>query len=158
MFLVSYVFFFKQKTAYEMRISDWSSDVCSSDLLDLRGHHDDAVDGADALGEVVVAVDPRLVGEHREMAVHTEDLRQQLLPEAVHYRHDDDEGGDADGDAEHREGGDDGDEALLPARAEIAQGDEALESGNEHSDGLASQLEIGRAHVLHPGTNAHPVC
>src|SRR3546814_2267475 len=31
--LVSHVvFFFKQKTAYEMRISDWSSDVCSSDL------------------------------------------------------------------------------------------------------------------------------
>src|SRR3546814_7889266 len=34
-----FVFFFKQKTAYEMRISDWSSDVCSSDLPDsgLRG-------------------------------------------------------------------------------------------------------------------------
>src|SRR3546814_7379477 len=34
-------FFFKQKTAYEMRISDWSSDVCSSDLtveLHLTGH------------------------------------------------------------------------------------------------------------------------
>src|SRR3546814_14178773 len=31
-------FFFKQKTAYEMRISDWSSDVCSSDLpLQLEG-------------------------------------------------------------------------------------------------------------------------
>src|SRR3546814_19366597 len=29
---VCYVCFFKQKTAYEMRISDWSSDVCSSDL------------------------------------------------------------------------------------------------------------------------------
>src|SRR3546814_4702925 len=29
---VGVVFFFKQKTAYEMRISDWSSDVCSSDL------------------------------------------------------------------------------------------------------------------------------
>src|SRR3546814_9729261 len=28
-------FFFKQKTAYEMRISDWSSDVCSSDLMAL---------------------------------------------------------------------------------------------------------------------------
>src|SRR3546814_4447004 len=28
------IFFFKQKTAYEMRISDWSSDVCSSDLPD----------------------------------------------------------------------------------------------------------------------------
>src|SRR3546814_2479697 len=42
--VVESVFFFKQKTAYEMRISDWSSDVCSSDLgLDigeaLRGEH-----------------------------------------------------------------------------------------------------------------------
>src|SRR3546814_2631373 len=34
MFLLC-VFFFKQKTAYEMRISDWSSDVCSSDLAGL---------------------------------------------------------------------------------------------------------------------------
>src|SRR3546814_5420110 len=31
--LLCLFFFFKQKTAYEMRISDWSSDVCSSDLL-----------------------------------------------------------------------------------------------------------------------------
>src|SRR3546814_4615035 len=30
---MQFFFFFKQKTAYEMRISDWSSDVCSSDLL-----------------------------------------------------------------------------------------------------------------------------
>src|SRR3546814_4941346 len=30
-------FFFKQKTAYEMRISDWNSDVCSSDLEALTG-------------------------------------------------------------------------------------------------------------------------
>src|SRR3546814_5290819 len=30
-----HIFFFKQKTAYEMRISDWSSDVCSSDLSSL---------------------------------------------------------------------------------------------------------------------------
>src|SRR3546814_5663403 len=30
---VFHFFFFKQKTAYEMRISDWSSDVCSSDLV-----------------------------------------------------------------------------------------------------------------------------
>src|SRR3546814_3325758 len=33
---VSILFFFKQKTAYEMRISDWSSDVCSSDLWPQR--------------------------------------------------------------------------------------------------------------------------
>src|SRR3546814_5615539 len=32
--MLLFFFFFKQKTAYEMRISDWSSDVCSSDLKD----------------------------------------------------------------------------------------------------------------------------
>src|SRR3546814_1522178 len=32
-YILVFFFFFKQKTAYEMRISDWSSDVCSSDLL-----------------------------------------------------------------------------------------------------------------------------
>src|SRR3546814_3156920 len=36
LFIVFYFFFFKQKTAYEMRISDWSSDVCSSDLYKTR--------------------------------------------------------------------------------------------------------------------------
>src|SRR3546814_3810383 len=47
-------FFFKQKTAYEMRISDWSSDVCSSDLADaldldtLAGALLAAVEAADA--------------------------------------------------------------------------------------------------------------
>src|SRR3546814_943664 len=46
------VFFFKQKTAYEMRISDWSSDVCSSDLSNIAvariiwlGKHADATPG-----------------------------------------------------------------------------------------------------------------
>src|SRR3546814_140404 len=34
------VFFFKQKTAYEMRISDWSSDVCSSDLMQNKAVRD----------------------------------------------------------------------------------------------------------------------
>src|SRR3546814_14695131 len=33
--MVFIFFFFKQKTAYEMRISDWSSDVCSSDLIEI---------------------------------------------------------------------------------------------------------------------------
>src|SRR3546814_991557 len=38
--MYGYIFFFKQKTAYDMRISDWSSDVCSSDLVGLvtAGH------------------------------------------------------------------------------------------------------------------------
>src|SRR3546814_11549812 len=41
-------FFFKQKTAYEMRISDWSSDVCSSDLADGHCHGFDRVVGDQA--------------------------------------------------------------------------------------------------------------
>src|SRR3546814_6923639 len=50
------VFFFKQKTAYEMRISDWSSDVCSSDLAG-----DDAERAAvvAALRNLQIAVVPR---------------------------------------------------------------------------------------------------
>src|SRR3546814_2973753 len=49
-----FVFFFKQKTAYEMRISDWSSDVCSSDLHDaLRaGFGEPPIDRARLLGEL----------------------------------------------------------------------------------------------------------
>src|SRR3546814_1784940 len=39
-----FFFFFKQKTAYELRISDWSSDVCSSDLGQARGEHRAAPD------------------------------------------------------------------------------------------------------------------
>src|SRR3546814_2175762 len=42
MFLFFLFFFFKQETAYEMRFSDWSSDVCSSDLT--RLHPDDRID------------------------------------------------------------------------------------------------------------------
>src|SRR3546814_3954872 len=39
-YVFSSVFFFKQKTAYDMRISDWSSDVCSSDLFGVAlGRH-----------------------------------------------------------------------------------------------------------------------
>src|SRR3546814_4444699 len=34
-----FFFFFKQKTAYEMRISDWSSDVCSSDFYRISQNH-----------------------------------------------------------------------------------------------------------------------
>src|SRR3546814_1834101 len=50
-----FFFFFKQKTAYEMRISDWSSDVCYSDLRrDLEGEpggqEDDADDEPDRRG------------------------------------------------------------------------------------------------------------
>src|SRR3546814_3542080 len=54
MYLFVQFFFFKQKTAYEMRISDWSSDVCSSDLLGAVGLHRQQRTG---LGGVAVDVD-----------------------------------------------------------------------------------------------------
>src|SRR3546814_7296684 len=40
-YFLLHFFFFKQKTAYEMRISDWSSDVCSSDLKRGTDHRDE---------------------------------------------------------------------------------------------------------------------
>src|SRR3546814_8907672 len=75
-----FVFFFKQKTAYEMRISDWSSDVCSSDLpedADQRGRNAqrreelDQFDrrrrrGEDAAGEPHHAAEPRQHGDDRD--------------------------------------------------------------------------------------------
>src|SRR3546814_20814614 len=41
--------FFKQKTAYELRISDWSSDVCSSDLADVKSDTEIWFDGSTVL-------------------------------------------------------------------------------------------------------------
>src|SRR3546814_9635552 len=51
--LVCCYFFFKQKTAYELRISDWSSDVCSSDLPELLSGpgHRTPVPGDDRAGQ-----------------------------------------------------------------------------------------------------------
>src|SRR3546814_3415146 len=63
-----FCFFFKQKTAYEMRISDWSSDVCSSDLLERLGLHDagaqlrEAHDQLGAIGKLLVVIHPPHLG------------------------------------------------------------------------------------------------
>src|SRR3546814_7257462 len=65
---------FKQKTAYEMRISDWSSDVCSSDLEDHDQHEQDTE------GQVPAFADERMEQHHHEVL---QPLRQELedLPE-----------------------------------------------------------------------------
>src|SRR3546814_14757655 len=64
-------FFFKQKTAYEMRISDWSSDVCSSDLVLLharpRRSRPDRLALRAAVGELAGTAGNRaLGGDHRD--------------------------------------------------------------------------------------------
>src|SRR3546814_7839756 len=50
-----FFFFFKQKPAYEMRISDWSSDVCSSDLIEYAAHPQFEVDGRNIIYTLPVA-------------------------------------------------------------------------------------------------------
>src|SRR3546814_4713534 len=63
-------FFFKQKTAYEMRISDWSSDVCSSDLgiPGARAHSG----AADEPGDLLVRDRPGAVEDRHPAIKHVE--------------------------------------------------------------------------------------
>src|SRR3546814_10443554 len=70
-------FFFKQKTAYEMRISDWSSDVCSSDLQ--RSKRDD-VDGVDRLKHRCRYFIAQYISVHLPIGVQV-DRRSRLLKE-----------------------------------------------------------------------------
>src|SRR3546814_6707022 len=67
-------FFFKQKTAYEMRISDWSSDVCSSDLAVAQQGHQH-------LGALVDA--QRLAVEYRLVATLQQFGRRQLAQQRL---------------------------------------------------------------------------
>src|SRR3546814_990080 len=62
------VFFFKQKTAYEMRISDWSSDVCSSDLvgIDARGDRVIIARAEVAIGAIAL---PFAAHDYRDLGV-----------------------------------------------------------------------------------------
>src|SRR3546814_13844325 len=71
-------FFFKQKTAYEMRISDWSSDVCSSDLA--------------GRGELT-----QLVADHRLGDVHRDVLAAVVHGDGVAHHLRDDRGAAAPG-------------------------------------------------------------
>src|SRR3546814_6238710 len=64
LFVFCCFFFFKQKTAYEMRISDWSSDVCSSDLAGLW-----RVRNISDRGMMLAADVPIAVGEKLEIAL-----------------------------------------------------------------------------------------
>src|SRR3546814_7831874 len=67
-YVIWFFFFFKQKTAYEMRISDWSSDVCSSDLAigaiggGIRGYELGVVAGALLFAAPALGMGPALTG------------------------------------------------------------------------------------------------
>src|SRR3546814_4327882 len=81
---IVFIFFFKQKTAYEMRISDWSSDVCSSDLeahlLQLRVHWHKAFPGLRLHTLAVSLICPRfsiLADDDAPDAIPFPDIRRQ---------------------------------------------------------------------------------
>src|SRR3546814_8791257 len=91
---VVFCFFFKQKTAYEMRISDWSSDVCSSDLtgdMQMKKAVIAAVLAMQAAGALsaapagsVSAADPGAIAEVLEFAgykaiIETDDLGDPMI-------------------------------------------------------------------------------
>src|SRR3546814_7875285 len=61
MFGIVFFFFFKQKTAYEMRISDWSSDVCSSDLDGEKHRTEDRVDDEADIAQLAQKADLELL-------------------------------------------------------------------------------------------------
>src|SRR3546814_6318084 len=86
-------FFFKQKTAYEMRISDWSSDVCSSDLPVIKAYLElDQIDGdlclaghafrndGDLIGRSATDEARRLVGQRvNELHEIIEGIRDEVI-------------------------------------------------------------------------------
>src|SRR3546814_5312978 len=75
------MFFFKQKTAYEMRISDWSSDVCSSDLI-MAEPFDDLLDPA-RLAVAALRAKRRIGGEQDAFG----EPDRRALAEARQRRH-----------------------------------------------------------------------
>ena len=83
----------------------------------------------DAVGDLGVVGQRPVDRRHEDVAVDADDLVEQLLAEAVHDRQHDDERRDAEHDAEEREAGDDRDEALAPARAQVASGEHPFEGG-----------------------------
>src|SRR3546814_7078922 len=89
------IFFVKQKTSYEMRISDWSSDVCSSDLPeDIEGRHDDerVADivrierGLDGNGKLARGHDGAAVRRQQAIAIESPARCAVCRPERLHRR------------------------------------------------------------------------
>src|SRR3546814_6591756 len=117
------LFFFKQKTAYEMRISDWSSDVCSSDLLQVL------VDDEDRLAPALHVADggPDLAADDRRQA-----LGRLVEDQQARVGH---------------EGAADGQHLLLAAGERAGDLSGALAEAREERRDALHVPEIGRAHV-----------
>src|SRR3546814_10785671 len=70
--------FFKQKTAYEMRISDWSSDVGSSDLTARHVHRLDLLRGRGADRLVIAVADREIIADRALETAERDDVRFEM--------------------------------------------------------------------------------
>src|SRR3546814_13669667 len=84
------VFFFKQKTAYEMRISDWSSDVCSSDLepnAERRlGHYSEGIPSIEPLQSRFHAAASKRIGAVLKSSLMLSDRKSVVEGKSVSVR------------------------------------------------------------------------
>src|SRR3546814_2735439 len=128
---VCVVFFFKHKTGYDMRISDWSSDVCSSDLNGIDPQALIDAYGADTVRLFAMfAASPDLSLEWRDDGVEGASRFLKRLWRAV--------------------------QAHVEAGTTPVLDKRAL---SEEQKALRRKLHVlGRAHVATPITNAHHVC
>src|SRR3546814_7600361 len=125
-------FFFKQKTAYEMRISDWSSDVCSSDLRKRDGSTlTYQYDALNRMTKKVVPARTGLASTHTRDVYYGYDARGQQL----YARFD---------------GASSSSEGLTTVSDALGR----MTSSALKMDGV----KIGRAHVGTPVPNAHIAC
>ena len=115
--------------------------------LDQRQRQSDAGNFADTLRHRVVIGERRLDPLQEHVAIEADHLVHEIMAEAVHHRHDDDQRRYAQHDAEEREAGDDRDRALCVARAQVAKGDHPLESRKR----LGGRRRLGSGRVQRDG-------
>ena len=111
----------------------------------------------DPLGHLLPVGQRRFERLDQQMAVHAQDLVEQFLAEAVHHRHHDDQGGDAEHDAQEGKSGDDRDESFLAPRPQVTQRQHPFERREwVGGGGLAHQTTIlgCRFHTI-PAVSRH---
>ena len=137
--------------------------------LDQRQRKRHARDLADPIRYCLVVGQRRLDPLQEHVAVEADHLLHEVMPEAVHHRHDDDQRRDAEHDAEEGEPGDDGDRPLGIARAQIAERDHPFEGrkrprrprrrgggldGRGHAGAISSPgTAMMKRELGHPGRN-----
>ena len=118
-----------------------------------RGGQLQAFDLGDAGGDRLPVGQRRVQRLDQQMAVEAQNLVEQFLAESIHHRHDDDQGRNAEHDAEERKAGDDRDKSLLPPRPQIAQRQHPFEGakgvgsgriGHDYVPALDFHIDSGR--------------